>query len=564
MDSVAPTGDSIAHVVGRLALWARRAPAGFALIEHTTELSRALVLEGLADALQKENIPLYGVSMPLHADGKTRAAWLLDALSTLPQDCVVSLNGLPDTVEDLSVFNFARDRFAAFRQRLLWWFSPDTTTDIMRHLPDIDRFFLVRLELDAATTLAWHREMFPNASPVRDDLSETQQRFQVALPFLSRLQERVHVTPGGDNARPVWTDAMRDVLYEVFPPIRVDTWKECEALVPFIEDLRTTFTAREKERDDVARLCNQAGFYLKARGLYVSALPLYKEALEIRRRVLGNDHPDTATSINNIGGLYESMGDYVSSLSLFGEALEISRRVLGNDHPDTAGSINNMGFLYRAMGDNSKALPLYEEALKICRRVLGNDHPNTAQSINNMGALYESMGDYVSALSLFSESLEIRRRVLGNDHPDTAQSINNIGALYQAMGDNVKALPLLAESLEIRRRVLGNDHPSTAQSINNMGYLYDSMGDNVKALLLLAEALEIRRRVLGSDHPETAQGINNMGALYESMGDYVKALPLYEEALEILEHRLGSDHPNTKVVCGNLERCQRDVVGDCD
>ena len=48
-------------------------------------------------------------------------------------------------------------------------------------------------------------------------------------------------------------------------------------------------------------------------GDYAKAEPLYKEALEIRRKVLGREHPDTATSLDNLAGLYRAMGDYAKA-----------------------------------------------------------------------------------------------------------------------------------------------------------------------------------------------------------------------------------------------------------
>ena len=48
-------------------------------------------------------------------------------------------------------------------------------------------------------------------------------------------------------------------------------------------------------------------------GDYAKAEPLYKEALEIRQKVLGREHPDTATSLNNLAELYEAMGDYAKA-----------------------------------------------------------------------------------------------------------------------------------------------------------------------------------------------------------------------------------------------------------
>ena len=39
-------------------------------------------------------------------------------------------------------------------------------------------------------------------------------------------------------------------------------------------------------------------------GEYAKAEPLFQEALQIRQKVLGPEHPDTAQSLNNLAGLY--------------------------------------------------------------------------------------------------------------------------------------------------------------------------------------------------------------------------------------------------------------------
>jgi len=66
------------------------------------------------------------------------------------------------------------------------------------------------------------------------------------------------------------------------------------------------------------------------------AEPLFRKALEIRERVLGPDHPDTATSYNNVAFNLNAQGRAAEAELLFRKALEIRERVLGPDHPDTA------------------------------------------------------------------------------------------------------------------------------------------------------------------------------------------------------------------------------------
>jgi tetratricopeptide (TPR) repeat protein len=54
-------------------------------------------------------------------------------------------------------------------------------------------------------------------------------------------------------------------------------------------------------------------------GEYAKAEPLYREALEIRQKVFGREHPDTAESLDNLAGLYWAIGDYAKAEPLYKE-----------------------------------------------------------------------------------------------------------------------------------------------------------------------------------------------------------------------------------------------------
>ena len=41
---------------------------------------------------------------------------------------------------------------------------------------------------------------------------------------------------------------------------------------------------------------------------HASALPLYRQAMEIRRTAFGEDHPNYAQSLSSLAGLYWEMG----------------------------------------------------------------------------------------------------------------------------------------------------------------------------------------------------------------------------------------------------------------
>ena len=270
-------------------------------------------------------------------------------------------------------------------------------------------------------------------------------------------------------------------------------------------------------------------------GNYPKALEFYTKALDIREKVLGKDHPDTANNYNNIGLVYSNMGNYSKALEFYTKALNIYEKVLGKDHPSTAVGYNNIGYLYSDIGDYPKALEFYAKALNIYEKVLGKDHSSTANSYNNIGLVYSDMGDYPKALEFYTKALNIYEKVLGKNHPSTAVGYNNIGYLYSDMGDYPKALEFFTKALDTREKVLGKYHPNTASNYNNIGSVYRRMGDYPKALEFFTKALDTREKVLGKDHPDTANSYNNIGSIYSDLRDYPKAYSYSKEAYNIFK-----------------------------
>jgi hypothetical protein len=62
-----------------------------------------------------------------------------------------------------------------------------------------------------------------------------------------------------------------------------------------------------------------------------------QQTLTDRRRVLGEDHPDTLTSRINLAGAYEQTGDLGRAIPLCEQTLTNCVRALGEDHPITLG-----------------------------------------------------------------------------------------------------------------------------------------------------------------------------------------------------------------------------------
>ena len=301
-----------------------------------------------------------------------------------------------------------------------------------------------------------------------------------------------------------------------------------------------------------ANTMNEQAETLWAQGKYAQAQPLFEKALEIRRRLLTDDHPDAAESYNNVAAALNNLGKSAAAQPLYEKALEIRRRLLTDDHPDTATSYNNLAYNLNAQGKYAQAQPLYEKALEINRRLLTDDHPDTARSYNNLALNLNAQGKYAQAQPLFEKALEIRRRLLTDDHPDTALSYNNVAYNLNAQGKYAQAQPLFEKALEIRRRLLTDDHPDTATGYNNLAGNLNAQGKYAQAQPLFEKALEIHRRLLTDDHPDTAAGYNNVAMNLNAQGKYAQAQPLFEKALEIRRRLLTDDHPLTATSYNNL------------
>ena len=56
------------------------------------------------------------------------------------------------------------------------------------------------------------------------------------------------------------------------------------------------------------------------------AARIYRETLELRRRVLGAEHPSTLASANNLASVLDNKGELSKAGQIFREALEVRPR----------------------------------------------------------------------------------------------------------------------------------------------------------------------------------------------------------------------------------------------
>jgi hypothetical protein len=89
---------------------------------------------------------------------------------------------------------------------------------------------------------------------------------------------------------------------------------------------------------------------LQGQGKLGEAEPLYREALDGRRRTLGDSHPDTLTSVRSLAIFLEALMQLDEAEALYRELCKGYLRSLGASHPDVKASLDNLKRFLRAHG----------------------------------------------------------------------------------------------------------------------------------------------------------------------------------------------------------------------
>ena len=213
---------------------------------------------------------------------------------------------------------------------------------------------------------------------------------------------------------------------------------------------------------------------LQEKGELNTALPLLKESLAIRDRILGPKHHLTAYTYSCLGTLQDDLGQYADAEDSDRHAMEVQEAILGTMHPDYAITLNNMALLYDDLGDYARSESFYRQTLEIAKKSLGEKSADYATCLDNLASLYKQMGEYARAEPLLLQGLEIRKQVYGKSHVRYATSLNNLAMLYKAMGDYVRAKSLLRQSIDIYKELSAESNLDYVTSVTNLAEVYES------------------------------------------------------------------------------------------
>lgn len=312
---------------------------------------------------------------------------------------------------------------------------------------------------------------------VRDCLAELRSLSLVSgqgkLFTVHRLMQEVVRNRIPEDRQTAWIEATVALFW--YAPLNSgdsDTWPVWDVLRPHATQTLAFAGERPvRESEMLAWLKTALGCLLFGKSLYMDAEPLLREAMDLDRRLYGEEHFEFAHSLKNMALLLRSTGRGNEAEPLTRKALKIDRAWFGDRHPTVATDLNYVGLLLMDTGRQTEAEELLLQALLIDQEAYGAEHSSIARDLQNLALLLTSAGRASEAEPMIRRSLEISQIVHGACHPRTARRMQILAGTLCTLGRPAEAEPLIRRALEIFEGILGTDHPMTQSARHDLDTL---------------------------------------------------------------------------------------------
>ena len=227
----------------------------------------------------------------------------------------------------------------------------------------------------------------------------------------------------------------------------------------------------------------------------------YERALQIDRRILGDDHPRIAMRLNNLAVIAQSTGDLKLAETLFRDAIRRDEKAYGDLHPETGAARGNLGLLLQREGRLTEAQPLLQSALDIELKLYGPDNYNVGYARVSLAMLLHDQGDLAAAESEFRQALAVYDKSWPGEHPYRAALLMQFARLLVDRGKPDEALALSDQSVKIWTATSPPTSPTPAQAHTIHAYALLHLGRPREAAGELEAALPVLLKARGPDDP---------------------------------------------------------------
>lgn len=263
--------------------------------------------------------------------------------------------------------------------------------------------------------------------------------------------------------------------------------------------------------------------------------PILLEALAIRERQYGREHPDYAAVLNNLGNHYFRRGELAKAAGHMENHVALQRRFAGEDGVAYGGALANYSSLVLAQGKYEEALALLDEAIVIFGNGYGTDSVPYAFSIENKANILKDLERYAEADPLYRRTLEIVADRLGRDHSDYAFTLSNYGGMLVDAGRHAEAERTLRDAVATFTGAHGPGYSRTMLAEVKLAQALEAQGKLDAALAVASTAAATARRAFPEPHMKLVNAIRVLATVHRARSEYEEADALFREAIALAE-----------------------------
>ena len=280
-------------------------------------------------------------------------------------------------------------------------------------------------------------------------------------------------------------------------------------------------------------------------GIFDSAEVEMKRALEINKKLFGENSVEAALSLKNLGQVYHYAGDFEKTEELYTKSLNLLKQNKNTPPFELARSLDLYGSLLTDKGDYQKAEAITYEALLMAENAKGPDDYEVLTIKNNLATAYNYNDKLDKADSLYKICLNGFRKKFGNVHIRVASLLNNIAFINIYKKDHKGALPYLNESVDIKRKLLGEDHPDLILAYSNLGSTYFNDNQFNKAEEIMKRSIDVGLKNFEADNINLSRSYMWYGRVLEAVGKSDKAIYYLNKSYNIRKKEFGQKNKLT-------------------
>jgi tetratricopeptide (TPR) repeat protein len=302
----------------------------------------------------------------------------------------------------------------------------------------------------------------------------------------------------------------------------------------------------------VSAMRSNLAFFYDLSDRRAEAEPLLREGLELDRHLRGEDHPETALSAIALANNLNGQGKYSDAEVMDRAALGIYRRLFGEDHPMTATGYHNVAFDLNLQGRLAEAEPLFHKALEIDLRTNPEEVDKHSLLYAHIAGNLGDQGKLTEAEALYRKALDVVIQSLGEDSRAAARRYESLARNLHAQCRYDEAEPLYHKAVDIRRRIKDRERLAPIGIRASLANLQKQKGRLAEAEQTYRQILTESQLALRESPPLLASLTGNLAVIVHAQGRHDEAERLLRAAIEIQRRVLGNENPNTIESMHNL------------